>query len=100
MDVLLRAGAHRLVDLLGELHARFREHGRQLPGRGLVEVLELGDEAAVQAAPFARELVQVVALLPALQAVRLGVAFLLAHGLWPPGEDAGKGVEPGRQVVF
>jgi hypothetical protein len=34
------------------------------------EALELGDEAAVQAAPLARDVVQVVALLPALQAVR------------------------------
>ena len=36
------------------------------------EVLDRGDQAAVQPAPLARHLVQVVALLPALQAVRFG----------------------------
>ena len=76
LEVALRALAHRLADLLGELHARLGEHlGRQLRVGG-GEALELGDEAAVQAAPLARDVVQVVALLPALQAVRLGIARL------------------------
>ena len=103
LEVALRALAHRLADLLGELQARLGEHlGRQVRvSRG--EALELGDEAAVQAAPFARDVVQVVALLPALQAVRFGIARLggigdrLARGR---GEDAGERFEPLRQVVL
>ena len=57
----------------------------------------------MKAAPFARHVVQVVALLPALQAVRLGVARLggvgarlARHG----GQDAGERFQPLRQVVL
>ena len=103
LEVALRALAHRLAHLLGELHARLGEDlGRQFRMRR-GEALELGDEAAVQAAPFARHVVQVVALLPALQAVRFGIARLGRIGdrlARERGQDAGERFQPLRQVVL
>ena len=70
-------------------------------GRLVGEVaVELGHQAEVQRAPLARDLVQVVALLPALQAVRLGVAGLVGRrrrASAEPGAAASAAASPSSQ---
>ena len=82
-----------------------RASARTLPAvrGGRRRSARVGDEAAVQAAPLARDVVQVVALLPALQAVRFGGVRLgrAGHVLARERcEDVGIRREPARQVIL
>ena len=103
-EVLGRAFARRLADVPGERETSLGLHLRR--GRMVGEVaVELAHQAQMQRSPLARDLVQVVALLPALQAMRLGIARLVESTPTCLGragtrdQPVGQRFEPGRQVV-
>ena len=103
-EVLGSALAGRFADEPGERQARLGLHLRR-GGMGGEVAVQLGDQAQVQRTPFARDLVQVVALLPALQAVRLRVPGLFRAPAARLGRARRRGqrrrqpLEPGRQVI-